>query len=273
MDATSPCRDVKSMLSVQPGPRPGSVGERHEASSTEAAAIRIALVGTRSGDSLVSFRRLASILAPSLEAPYGRRDRTVGNAEVSLKGASLSALVLFAMPCSIVSAQPRGAAGMIDGVVTDTNLVPLAAADISVLRSTVRLVTGDNGRFRITAVPEGQYLLTIRKLGYQSMVRMVEVSDSDTLRLSVLLERSLRELDTVVETARGRSRRNLTKSIDLFQGIGVDCIAPGCVGVALAGTDAPDSSAETHVKCTKFDVHDFEPDLLFNLAGEQLRLE
>jgi hypothetical protein len=102
---------------------------------------------------------------------------------------------------------PNTIAGMIDGIVTDTNLVPLATADVSILRTAIRIATGNNGRFRITAVPAGQYLLTVRKLGYHPMVKIVDVTAADTLRLSVFLDKAPTALDTVVVTGKSRSLR------------------------------------------------------------------
>ncbi len=77
--------------------------------------------------------------------------------------------------------------GTIDGVVTDTNLVPLRGAFVSILSSRVRVGTGPNGRFRITNVPAGQFLLIVTRGGYSPTSAMIEVRASDTLRLAYTL--------------------------------------------------------------------------------------
>ncbi len=105
------------------------------------------------------------------------------------------------------SAQSRPAAGAIDGVVTDTNLVSLADATASILGSSVQVVTGANGRFRILALPAGQYILVVRRLGYAPSSTVLQVVGGDTLRMSFALERIMTALDTVTVTAKRYSMR------------------------------------------------------------------
>lgn len=110
--------------------------------------------------------------------------------------------------------------GVIDGVVTDTTLQPLNAADVTIVGAGLRVVTGANGRFRLVQVPPGQYLLVVRRIGYAPTSGIVEVPVADTLRLSYTLERSTFALDTV----RINSRRVTMRMVDFeqrrLQGIG-----------------------------------------------------
>jgi hypothetical protein len=105
------------------------------------------------------------------------------------------------------SAPPR-AMGTVDGIVSDTALVPLQAAFVSILGTTIRVGTGPNGRFRITRVPPGEYLLIVKRMGYRPTSAVVNVSLDDTLRLSYTLEK-LRpeELEPVIVTAKSPSIR------------------------------------------------------------------
>ena len=120
-----------------------------------------------------------------------------------------SAIAILAACCWAVqgaSAQAAGAArktnaAAIDGVVTDTALVPLAGATISILGSTIRVVTAENGRFRITALPSGQYILLAHRLGYEPLSARVQLTEADTERVSFSLERITTTLDTVVVVA------------------------------------------------------------------------
>jgi hypothetical protein len=100
------------------------------------------------------------------------------------------------------------ARGTIDGVVSDTGLVPIQAAFVSILGTNVRVGTGPNGRFRITRIPAGQYLLIVKRVGYRPTSGVIDVTASDTLRLSYSLEK-LRpnELETVVVTSNSPSSR------------------------------------------------------------------
>ena len=106
-----------------------------------------------------------------------------------------SALVCVRAPRS--AAQTRPAVGMIEGVVTDTSLAPLANVTVSILGSSVRVVTGDNGRFRIADVPVGQVTLLARRIGFAPATATVVVLASETQRISVYLLRATTSLDTI----------------------------------------------------------------------------
>ena len=72
--------------------------------------------------------------------------------------------------------------GTIDGIVSDTNLTPLHAAFVSIVGTPLRVGTGPNGRFRITNIKPGQYLLIVKRVGYRPTSGVVDVPPSDTLR-------------------------------------------------------------------------------------------
>src|SRR4051794_16582680 len=105
------------------------------------------------------------------------------------------------------SAQAHPAAGSINAIVTDTGLVPIADADISIQRTAVRISTGDDGRFYITTIPTGQYQLTVQRLGFRTISAVVDITPDDTTRLSIVMERTAPLLDAVVTTGVGRSLR------------------------------------------------------------------
>ena len=98
---------------------------------------------------------------------------------------------------AVKSAAPASNYGVIDGVVTDTLLRPLGSADVSVIGTSARVVTSENGRFRILEVPPGQYLLVARRIGYAPTSGIIQVPAADTLRLSYTLLRSNQLLDTM----------------------------------------------------------------------------
>jgi hypothetical protein len=102
-----------------------------------------------------------------------------------------------------------GTWGTIDGVVTDTNLVPLRGAFVSILSSKIRVGTGPNGRFRITRVPPGQFLLIVKRGGYHPTSAVVEVLPSDTLRLSYTLSEAATAIAGVTVTEKAVSFKML----------------------------------------------------------------
>jgi hypothetical protein len=109
--------------------------------------------------------------------------------------------------------------GTIDGFVSDTGLVPLHAAFVSILGTKIRIGTGPNGRFRIVKVPAGQYLVIVKRVGYAPTSSVVDVPASDTLRLAYTLEKSAVSLEPVVVTAQARSAR--MKEFDARRKLGV----------------------------------------------------
>jgi len=106
--------------------------------------------------------------------------------------------------------RPTGQLAVIDGIVTDTLLRPLGSADVSVVGIGARVVTSENGRFRMLQVPAGQYLLVVRRIGYAPTSGIIQVPEADTLRLAYTLVRSDRLLDTV----RVKERRVTIRMLD-----------------------------------------------------------
>ena len=100
-------------------------------------------------------------------------------------------------------AQSRSpAAGVIDGLVTDTNLVALSQASISMFGSTVKVETGADGRFRVLRVPAGEYIMIVKRVGFRPASSVIAVRDNEEARVTFSLERVPPELDTVRVTTR-----------------------------------------------------------------------
>jgi hypothetical protein len=91
--------------------------------------------------------------------------------------------------------------------VTDTSLAPLRGARVSVLRTSLQVGTGPNGRFRIVDVPSGQYIVIVRRAGFHPASQVLQVNPSDTLRLSYTLSEAAAELAPVTVTAQRMSPR------------------------------------------------------------------
>lgn len=116
--------------------------------------------------------------------------------------------------------RPTGRLAVIDGIVTDTLLRPLGSADVSVVGIGARVVTSENGRFRMLQVPAGQYLLVVRRIGYAPTSGIIQVPEADTVRLSYTLVRSDRMLDTVRVKERRVTMRMLDFEVRRKQGQG-----------------------------------------------------
>jgi hypothetical protein len=103
--------------------------------------------------------------------------------------------------------RPAPGLGTIDGFVGDSLLNPLQAAEVKILSTNVKVVTGPSGRFRISQVPAGSYVLVVRRAGYRPTSTVAQVVASDTLRPSYTLERSTTTLETATITAERTSPR------------------------------------------------------------------
>ena len=97
--------------------------------------------------------------------------------------------------------------GVIDGVVTDSNLVPLRGARISIVRTSLQVATGPNGHFRIVDVPSGQYIVIVRRAGFHPTSAVLQVNALDTLRLAYTLTEAATELAAVTVTEKRESFR------------------------------------------------------------------
>jgi hypothetical protein len=113
-----------------------------------------------------------------------------------------SGFILVALASQVALSQ-QGAAGRaeangsLDGVVTDTNLVPLANAIVSVIGAEVQVVTGANGRFRILRLVAGPHYVLVRRVGFEPSSAPITIATGDTLRASFVLQPIGTPLDTV----------------------------------------------------------------------------
>ena len=100
-----------------------------------------------------------------------------------------------------------GAQGVIDGVVTDTALAPLAGVAVSVVGSRLQLVTNGAGRFRMHSLPAGRYVLVVQRIGYVAGTEIFDLTAGDTIRPSFQLAPAVHTLGTVAVEARATSAK------------------------------------------------------------------
>jgi len=115
--------------------------------------------------------------------------------------------VWLAFAPAVSAAQSSAARGVVDGVVTDTNLVALGSATISILGSDVHVATGANGRFRIVGLRGGNYILAVHHVGYVPVAVARTVAERDTLRPSFTMRKITTALDTMIVTAKAVTQR------------------------------------------------------------------
>lgn len=123
----------------------------------------------------------------------------------ALRSVGLAALIVLA---SATTALAQSTAS-IRGTITDertNNLLP--GAEVVLEGTPYRASSGSDGRYRLNAVPQGTYTLTVSYVGYQSYSHEITVDESGIVRYPIGLVRSSRIADEiVVEGARfGQSK-------------------------------------------------------------------
>jgi len=127
--------------------------------------------------------------------------------------------VAQAQATSVTSGAPS-ARGAILGAVTDTALTPIADADIEIVGTRIEVNSNANGRFLVTSLPAGLYIIVVRRVAFLPSVNVAEVRAGDTLRLAFLLAPSTTELAPVVVTERASTARLREFEARRAQGVG-----------------------------------------------------
>src|SRR5690348_731637 len=100
-----------------------------------------------------------------------------------------------------VGAQQQVGNGIIAGKVTDAQSGgPLESVTIAVQGTQLGAVTGPDGSFRITRVPNGAHTVVARRIGYGAGTRTVTTSDGQTVTVDFALQTSAVNLQEVVVT-------------------------------------------------------------------------
>ncbi len=114
----------------------------------------------------------------------------------------VSASMLLVVAAGSAHAQDARQRGVIDGIVTDTGVTPLANATVAILGTSIHVMTGASGRFRIVDLPPEQVIVVVQHIGFVPTSVTVQVAPADTERMAFSLSRIATELDTVVVTAK-----------------------------------------------------------------------
>ena len=130
----------------------------------------------------------------------------------------LNAVVALGL-CVFVAPRLAGQ-GEVTGRVTDkTSGVALAGAQVSIVGTTIRALTGQDGRYRVVNVPAGAQNVRVSFIGYGSATQPVTVPSSGTTALDFAIAQVPVGLDAVVVTATGdqaaREQGTVSHSVDL----------------------------------------------------------
>jgi hypothetical protein len=100
--------------------------------------------------------------------------------------------------------------GTIVGRATDVaSGEPVPNASVYVVGTGIGTLTGEDGRFRLTGVPAGEYRVRFERLGYESATQTVTVPPGGTVTVDFLLGVEPTRLEELVVTATGEQRREV----------------------------------------------------------------
>jgi iron complex outermembrane receptor protein len=127
----------------------------------------------------------------------------------SAKWTLLCGVLVSLLPGRLLAQQ-----GSITGTITGrVSGQPLAGVDVAVLvggQAITRATTGDDGRFRITGLSPGNYVVEVRRVGYQfGRVANVVVAPGSTANVDLQLSESVIQLDAIVVTVGRQPEKQL----------------------------------------------------------------
>ncbi|HEX6105572.1 MAG TPA: TonB-dependent receptor [Gemmatimonadales bacterium] len=114
-----------------------------------------------------------------------------------------------AVPATAAPAPPPAPASNLAGQVTDTSGRPLTLVRVTVLEARRTVLTGPDGRYRLTGIPGGTYGVSFALVGYAPQVHRVTL-DEENVTLDVVLRPTLIELPEVQVTATPLATTSLT---------------------------------------------------------------
>jgi hypothetical protein len=121
---------------------------------------------------------------------------------------ALAVALLVALDRPLLSQErpdSRPLRGAIVGAVTDTGLAPVANAEVEFVGTALRVTSDAAGRFIVTNLPPGTYVLVARRLAFQPTLSVAELEPGDTLRLALMLQPTVTTLTPVVVRERSSS--------------------------------------------------------------------
>ena len=123
---------------------------------------------------------------------------------------------------------PYRATGSITGTVRGEGAAPLAGAAVQVSGTTLRVLTGPDGRYRIDSVPAGGATVTARAIGYRIVSRTVTVTEGPPATLDFRLFADINRLEELIVTggAVPSSRMSLGFSVGVAAGAAVGARRP-----------------------------------------------
>jgi TonB-linked SusC/RagA family outer membrane protein len=108
----------------------------------------------------------------------------------------------------LVGARATAQTGTVTGTVTSETTQPLAAAQVTVVGTSLGTRTGLDGKYTIVNVPAAQYRVRVQFIGHRPMDLPVTVTAGGTVTLDFVMRAQALALDAIVVTGTGSAARN-----------------------------------------------------------------
>ncbi|MEJ2205372.1 MAG: TonB-dependent receptor [Gemmatimonadota bacterium] len=117
---------------------------------------------------------------------------------------AVATLILSAwLPMETAAQRGRSPDGVVAGQVLDADTEqPLLGAEVGLEGTDLRVVTGDDGRFRLVGVSGGSYRLWVRRIGYQERFDSLMVPPQALVGVTIVLSTDPIVLEELVVTVR-----------------------------------------------------------------------
>ncbi len=126
------------------------------------------------------------------------------------------AITLAAVPLVALAAALSAQTGAIEGTVrSGQRATPIAGVAVIVQGTRLGALSDGAGRFRIDGVPTGAQTIVARRLGLDSLVEQVEVSDGASTSVDLVLRESATVLEPVVVSATREAERRSESSVTI----------------------------------------------------------
>ena len=114
----------------------------------------------------------------------------------------LSMLLLISIGCTAQTEQ-----GHITGVVLDDEDEPLSGAILSIGELKKNVVADKNGEFSFSDIPENNYTITVKYMGYQTQTLKVNAAKDNAKKTIVHMKSESQSLKEVVAIGKSEARR------------------------------------------------------------------
>lgn len=144
-------------------------------------------------------------------------------------------IIFTLIPCTLYAYNPEGSDANLLGHVVDKHTQEhLSFINISLKGTTIGTVTDETGHYFLKNLPEGEFTVEVRSVGYKTVTKNVHLKKGKTVEMNFEIEEDMITLDGVVVSAnRNETTRRLAPTLvnvmdmKVFENTNSSCLAQG----------------------------------------------